>query len=156
MDREVSYKNLLFISLILAAILGTSIYDSVLNTRPRTSMGRVPASVLPASQSETDQVSASKFELLAINCDSPTELQRTTRAKWLRVSAKNCPESDNNAGLINQSNGYQATLFEAKPGLLTSDLIPLQAGENRLQLSWQNRGKSLARSLRILRINRSN
>lgn len=156
MDREVSYKNLLFISLILTAILGTSIYDSVLNTRPRTSMERMPASVLPASQSETDRVSASKFELLAINCDSPAELQRTTQAKWLRVSAKNCPESDNSAGLINQSNGYQATLFEAKPGLLTSDLIPLQAGENKLQLSWQNRGKSLMRSLRILRINRSN
>ena len=61
---------------------------------------------------------------------------------YIQLNGKNCvkPKSFNAIKISNQTNGFQASFFDAGQGQYRTDLIQLSEGENKIQIEYVNSG----------------
>lgn len=68
------------------------------------------------------------------DCSSKNQVIRLNQVEQLRLSGK-CLKSLK--GIVNQSNGYTANIFQLKESA-TTDYLSLNSGSNQLQLEWND------------------
>lgn len=154
MDRQQIPVALLKISLA-AVCASTWIFVSfIFETRPEevvvepeinplTTLVRLPASlptqlpaqlpkILGAGPRALDPI---RMDVLKMDCWDRTEpKERAVTARWVRLTGKACqgdPAAES-IRVLNQSNGYEGTVFSGETKQLTTDFIPLQSGANNI------------------------
>ena len=79
------------------------------------------------------------MDVVKVGCwDAGTVEERDSAARWIRLVGKACHAGSDveSVTVSNLSNGYVATVFPGKGRGLTTDFIPLGAGENAIQLRF--------------------
>lgn len=133
----------------LVLILGFFLFNSVTSQPQASELVRSPErrpASLPSHeyQIETSALTHSKSDLsgglqtLTLECQSRRKLEKIpTKAQHLRLRMLSCGSGGQEfdikrAKVVNQTNGYQATLFAINNDGFTSDYISLSEGENKI------------------------
>lgn len=139
---------LLKYSLFTCALLAIFVSVSILDARPTDSesvveqvvgiVSRVPAA-LPAMLTETPKIEThADFQVWQPPCLGPTSKlpALATNSHWLRLATATCDRHKEilDTSLLNESNGFVATVFTPNRSNLTSDFIPLAAGKNNMHM----------------------
>ncbi|HMN68826.1 MAG TPA: hypothetical protein PKC28_09845 [Bdellovibrionales bacterium] len=148
MDRHQVRWALLKITTVILGVSTWIFWSFVFATRPEqarvdtlASLVRLPAS-LPAALAPTTKVAAPvRMDVLPLSCWDQPEHGKTQSvgARWVRLTGKACgKEHSGGFTVLNRSNGYVATVFAARPGDLTTDFIPLEAGGNEIEIRYES------------------
>ncbi|MCB0385717.1 MAG: hypothetical protein KDD43_10010 [Bdellovibrionales bacterium] len=120
---------------------------------------RTPASHINISESSADNRINGQTETLELNCITHGQLlEHQTQARQLRLVGRLCPPNSPKDGkyqvpdIINETNGFLATVFVPESNLFTSDYIYLAEGKNQVRLTWENtEGEKIHSEFVILR-----
>jgi hypothetical protein len=110
---------------------------------PIATLVRLPASlptqlpsqlpkILGAPLKGTDPI---RMDVVKLGCwDRTAEREQTVGARWVRLTGRPCQGSAEleSIRILNQSNGYQGTVFTGERDQMTTDFIPLQEGPNNI------------------------
>jgi hypothetical protein len=153
MDLHQVRWALLKISVVVLAAVSWVFCSFVFASRPTeteasqsagalTSLVRLPAS-LPAELPTKMFKKAPKvqepirMDVVQLPCWEAKDLTTPSKgSRWVRLIGRLCQNADAEVTVRNLSNGYLATVFEARPGVLTTDFIPLENGSNEIQIRW--------------------
>lgn len=108
----------------------------------------------PASVAGDIQLSLNKgFEVIDVKCNDDHSL--SAKADQVRIRGTGCLGKENvalqSSTVVNQSNGFVATVFFQKQSRFTTDYIKLAKGKNKLIIENQfSNGKSEKRELEIV------
>ncbi len=162
MNRTQTQLFALKFSLLICAALAFFVVVSVLDTRPKDAPApaivqtlnvpavvdevlRVPAAIpkLLNEASPKPDLSRARFEVWKAPClplgNPPVAPARyATDSRWLRVTTGVCNDADEITAskMLNERNGYDATVFLRTPSHFTSDFIPLAEGKNPLHMEF--------------------
>lgn len=142
--------NLCKFTFALTIIMGFAVYyshqvpeyDEVKNSSPL----RTPASVVHISEAtaklgELRQTSTS----LDLDClGSKKTLKMDTQSQQIRFLGKHCASLEDGSTLRveNQSNGFQASIFDQNFSKFSTDFVTLSPGENAIRIFKDIEGKS--------------
>ncbi|MCB0365688.1 MAG: hypothetical protein H6624_18690 [Bdellovibrionaceae bacterium] len=105
---------------------------------------RAPASSINISESSADNKINGQTETLELKCITHGQLlEHQTQARQLRLVGRLCPAKSPKDGkfgvpdIINETNGFLATVFVPESNLFTSDYIYLAKGKNQVRLIWE-------------------
>jgi len=143
-------RNSFIIStLFLVCILGVITWFT-LRPPERLAIDRVPAaSAQNSSGFRALNKIANLAETLDLNCVTHNQVRKLkTQAHQLRLTGNLCPPLEsllkgNNKykapHIINQTNGFLATVFVTQGDLFTSDYIYLVQGRNQVLFTWESK-----------------
>ncbi len=113
---------------------------------------RTPAAVSLASKVKPEKI---KFKSISLNlCEetSAVESPYEVRGQFVQIKGKNCIK-DNDLSvvkIINQTNGYTASLLPSGSNEYQTDLIQLNEGNNQIVLQYQSfKGQPLERKITL-------
>lgn len=109
---------------------------------------RLPASLpaalpemVPAFAPQVKTAAPVQMNVFTLPCwDKKDALIKDTSARWVRLTGKACQlaPAEGTVTVRNLSNGYMATVFDAQPGDMTTDFIPLQSGKNDILIRFES------------------
>lgn len=144
-----SFSNdlrLLIVSSVLVALLGVQTVADIVSedraaappTVAEASVGpRTPAS-LPKPE-EKPQARAWREPLVEWNCsDKESPKPFAVQGRQLRLKGKGCGKElkAESFSIVNETNGFTASVFEKGKTNYETDLIPLREGRNRLRVQY--------------------
>lgn len=153
-----------FLSLMAVAVLllgvqaGRGVLDEDLSdpsmTEPSLEMLRAPASISANTPFEKKSPSF-KSALLEWNwnCRQASPIKASVKGDNVRLKGRFCGAnfSPQRLVIVNQSNGFTASIFEKGQQEYETDLIQLQQGSNNIHLEYQNSaGQKIESMLTIL------
>jgi len=126
---------------LLVLAMGFGVYlsmgiDSLIRTSPTKSPGqnpserRIPASVELGSSGVADPLGLAPVSLEVYCSDVSARPTFAVKTSHLRLKTKNCEMKS----VTNETNGFQATLFEVGKRKYSSDYISLAGGENQISM----------------------
>lgn len=124
-------------------ILNHSI-DSVSGSEKRmpSSLGVLPAISSVLSVAETPKIHAKPIDTLALGClTDGLKIVHVSESRNIRLKARICGGLkfvSEKSGIINRTNGFEATLFDLSNGEISSDLISLSEGENNIWVQFES------------------
>lgn len=157
MDRK--QVRLALLKITTCVLLATTwvFWSFVFATRPEksdapadtlTNLVRLPAS-LPSALAEPlvpvfgagpRATPVIEMGVVALPCwDRKDAMVKDTSARWIRLTGRACEKASGRSAVSvrNLSNGYTATVFDARAGDLTTDFIPLQTGKNDILVRFE-------------------
>lgn len=128
------------IVVVVGLITAFFLYDSGSSGRPVAQVSDESGITLESSR-EPQSLADSTVEELELGCltSSANSLGPFEAKNSVRLSARICEDAKSKfqlASLVNDTNGFSATLFFPNPDVVTTDIIELKAGVNRLTLKW--------------------
>lgn len=154
MDRQQIRLALLKISFLTVCATSWIFVSFIFDTRPEeaalepetnpiSALVRLPASLpaqLPAQLPKilgapVKGIDPIRMDVVKLGCwDGATAREQTVAARWVRLTGRPCQGSAEleSIRILNQSNGYQGTVFAGERDLMTTDFIPLQEGPNNI------------------------
>ena len=123
-----------------------------------TSIVRLPASLpaqIPGMKAQPKPFEPIAMEIVQVPCwDRTKSAPKATEAHWVRLTGRACdgevePEA---ISVRNITNGFSATIFSTEAKNMTTDFIPLQAGNNEVIISFsQGNGTTMESQVNFLR-----
>jgi hypothetical protein len=148
MDRNQVRFAFLKIVFVVLALTSWVFWGFIYTTRPEEAAAeidalgaliRLPASLPKQLAPSTKVLQPIRMDTFRVPCwDVKDGDNRATDARWVRLIGRPCQEQKLGAVQVrNLSNGYMATVFDPQRGDLTTDFIPLQLGENTIQIRFE-------------------
>ena len=142
--------NLCKFTFALTLIMGIAVYYSH-QTPDFEELSEVPSSRKPASIVHISEATSKLSELrqtttsLDLDClGSKKTLKMDTQSQQIRFLGKHCTELEEGSELRveNQSNGFQASIFDRKFSTFSTDFVTLNPGDNAIRIFKDFEGKS--------------
>ncbi len=155
-------RFLLITSFLVALIGAPAVYsvvkepqslESLAKKQTSTSQDRSPASVKPiVSESSQKNAIKSRSVVLDYSC-AHEKSSKEVDGTLLRLRGKGCKNSQwKNVSVVNQTNGFTATVVVLKDNQFTTDYIDLQEGDNQIAIKGTDEnGKSVNRTFVVKR-----
>lgn len=149
MARDSFQLHFIGVTLFLVGLLGAITWATLRPPKQvvetTSQADRTPASQINIRESQTLNKVTSLTETLDLKCVTNGQLQELqTQARQLRLVGRLCPPKQAKKGkvlapeIINQTNGFLATVFVPQSNLFTSDYIYLAQGKNQVLLTWES------------------
>ncbi|MBK9040476.1 MAG: hypothetical protein IPL83_15155 [Bdellovibrionales bacterium] len=118
-------------------------------TEIQTKVNREPTGMVSVVESSHLLTVSDQIDTINIDClVSGLAPEIETQARQVRLVGRLCqteskePTRLENPQIVNQTNGFLATVFVPQTNLFTSDYIYLTIGKNQFLISWEENGKS--------------
>lgn len=118
-------------------------------TEVQTKVNRAPTGMVSVVESSNLLTIRDQIDTVDIDClVSGLAPEIETQARQIRLVGRLCQTASNEANrlenpqIVNQTNGFLATVFVPQANFFTSDYIYLAIGRNQFLISWEENGKS--------------
>lgn len=148
-----SERNFIIITLLLVMALGAQTVSSLLQDDmvDRVADGSVPVAGpdrAPASLGSSEapvKKSLSQLVDLDLSCTKKLQKELSISGSFVQLKGKNCLKGfkEGQIQIVNQSNGYTASIFAFGRNRYQTDLIQLREGENQIMIRHQSKNGSV-------------
>ncbi len=147
-------KNLILVTGTAVIVLGGVAWSTLRppkidGTEIQTKVNRAPTGLVSVVESPQLLTVSDQIDTINIDClVSGLAPEIETQARQVRLVGRLCqteskePVRLENPQIVNQTNGFLATVFVPQTNLFTSDYIYLAIGKNQFLISWEENGKS--------------
>lgn len=147
-------QNLILVTGTAVVLLGGATWSTlrppkINGTEIQTKVNRAPTGMVNVVESSNLLTVSDQIDTVNIDClvnGLAPEIE--TQARQIRLVGRLCQADSNDANrlenpqIVNQTNGFLATVFVPQANLFTSDYIYLAMGKNQFLISWEENGKS--------------
>lgn len=150
-------RNFIVITLLLVVILGAQTFNSLLKEEIDVPGVIAEANVTgdrqPASFGGVKPLAKSLSQLvdLDLSCSKKWQKNFSVTGTFLQLKGKNCLKSfdQEHIQIVNQTNGYTASVFTLGQNQYQTDLIQLREGENQIKIRHESKGKVFEETLSV-------
>ncbi len=147
-------QNLILVTgtavIVLGGVAWSTLHPPKMDgTENQAKVNRAPSGMVSVVESSHLITLSDQIDTVNIDClVSGLAPEIETQARQVRLVGRLCqteskePTRLENPQIVNQTNGFLATVFVPQTNLFTSDYIYLAIGKNQFLISWEENGKS--------------